>query len=251
MTSRKLHRPWCKFLSPRESKWAWSMMCSLSTHYRIPPTGLHKAISSPSSSLRGHFSPLESGIALPPIPPFQSGFHRPTLDTYPHTPVHRTHPTPFRFCPSMQQPHLHLWALPLSPPAQHRGQRRRPGADCFGKELGPLLSLSPAWIGCSDLPELFLALPPPQHGWAHLMVGIAESGCAVRQPAPPAPGADKVVPGDCDFARPFKSCIGWRAAFGRTSKNRTYRGDKTNLQNSPQGRVSPWPLKSILSQTPS
>lgn len=176
MMSRKLHRhdanSWAQ-----DFKWNWSVMCSLSSHFWILPAGVHKAISSPSSLLQEDFSPLEPGIALPPPPASQSIFHT-------HTPW--CTPAPISFVHPCSSSYSHLWALPLSPPGQHRGQKttcRRSSA--VVKAAGTLLSLSTVWIGCSDHLEAGLwvgqpirgavpCFPPPhpQHRRAPLMVGL-------------------------------------------------------------------------------
>lgn len=245
MMSRKLHRhdanSWAQ-----DFKWNWGVMCSLSSHFWILPAGVHKAISSPSSLLRGDFSPLEPGIALPPPPASQSIFHT-------HTP--RCTPAPISFAHPCSSSNSHLWILPVSPPGQHRAQkttRRRFSA--VVKAAGSLLSLSPVGIGCSDHLEAGLwvgqpirgavpCFPPPhpQHRQVPLMVGC-EAGSS------PSSGGRQDGGGGCEFAHPVKSCNGCKTALGRTGESRTHRGEGTNLQDSPQGRVSSLPLKPILSK---
>lgn len=192
-------------------------------------------------------------------------------------PVRRFQPFGACLLPHPPTPHtLSVFPIPMAAPShtselrprarlgstEGSGQHHRPRA--VVEAAGNLLSLSAAWIGCSEPLEVGLCVGQPIRGAVPCFSSPLstedsahgrrrwDGGLAVVRGAglPQHLGWTRWQREAVALHILLNPCNGSKAAIGRTGKRHTHRGEGTNHHDS-QGRASSLPLKPIFSQTPS
>jgi len=167
---------------------------------------------------------------------------RPVHLLHPHTPVHPTPPSPYPLRSSPEQPQLPPPSFAPEPTRAAQSLECNPRARVLQEAgLGTLLSLSSAWIGCSDPLEVGLCLKQPIRGAVPCFSsplgtggsphgGRGGDGRAARHEAAQHQGS---------WLNPCHHC---KATIGRTGKSCTRRGEGTISRTLLRGEspLCPW-----------